>query len=73
MEVYGVIYGSRGVEAIDQFASVDPDSGERTPEVVRLTTFGLAHHTETIVEAAGQATGGRPLRELVAEEGGDGR
>jgi hypothetical protein len=61
--IVGVIYGDYGVAAIDRFASIDPDTGERQPEIQLLTTFALAHSLDTLLGATGPATGGQPLGE----------
>lgn len=50
-DVVGMIYGSLDVGTIDQVASVDPETGERIPEVVRLLSFGLALHTSLLRDA----------------------
>lgn len=60
-QVVGVIYGSNDVGSIDQFASVNPETGQREPEVQRIVSFGLAHHTETINNLIGAATKNQPL------------
>ena len=64
-ELVGVVYGSHDVAKIEESATVDPDSGERTPEVQRIVSFGLAHQLKTLRSVSGTATGGRRLDELV--------
>jgi hypothetical protein len=39
----GILYGGNTVARIDQFASTDPDTGEKTPEIQRMEYFGLSH------------------------------
>lgn len=63
-EVIGVIYGSNDVATIAELASVD-ELGERRPEVQRISSFALAHHTESLRNLTGKATGGRPLAEFL--------
>lgn len=60
-DVIGVIYGSNDIGTIDHFASVDPETGEKDPEVQRIITFSLAHYTETFLELTGKATDGLKL------------
>ena len=64
--VIGVIYGTNDVETIEQFSQVDSETGKRTPEVVRVTSFALAHHTETLRNLRGLATRELPLAEHLA-------
>jgi hypothetical protein len=62
--VGGVIYRSHDVEQVDEFASVDPETNERKPEIRRIVSFGLAHSLRSLKRLAGAATGGRPLEEV---------
>lgn len=62
--VLGVVYGNNDVATTEHFAEID-EAGKRTPEIQRLVSFGLAHHTSTLRNLSGTATGGRPLREIV--------
>ena len=62
--ILGVVYGNNDVATTEHLAEVDSD-GSRTPEVQRIVSFGLAHHTATLRDLAGAATNGRPLLELV--------
>jgi hypothetical protein len=63
--VVGVVYGHNDVALVEEHATVDDETGARSPEVLRIVSFGLAHHTHTLHELRGKATGGRPLKELV--------
>jgi Trypsin-like peptidase domain len=63
--VIGVVYGVEEVERIEIFGRTDPETRERTPDVVRLETFALAHYTDTLRTVVGPATGGRQLAEAV--------
>ena len=63
--VVGVVYGHNDVALVEQYATVDEETGARQSEVQRIVSFGLAHHTETLHDLRGLATGGRPLKELV--------
>jgi hypothetical protein len=69
-EVIGVIYGSNDVEKIEEFVRVDPETGERTGELTRIFSFGLAHYTTSLQEFAGGATNGLPLLEYIRREAG---
>lgn len=64
-EVVRVIYGTNDAGSIEHFARIDPQTGEREPEIQRIVSFGLAHHTHTIRNLRGPATEGLPLGEYV--------
>lgn len=64
-EVLGVIYGTNDYERTVQFAHVDEVTRERQPDIIRVVSFGLAHHTITLRRLAGIATKGRPLWEYL--------
>lgn len=64
-EVIGVLYGRNDAETIEEFSSRDPETGARTPEVVRMTSFAVAHFTDTLRELRGQATQNLPLAEYL--------
>ena len=64
-EVVGVVYGSSDVATVEELARVDAETGARTPEIQRIVSFGLAHHTETLWELSSLATGGRSLSEIL--------
>jgi len=66
-EVIGVIYGSNEVAAIDEFASIDPISKERKPEIQKLIQFGLAHYTTTLQNVVGTATDNKPLIDYIEQ------
>ncbi len=65
----GVVYGTNAVERIESFASVDIETGERTPEIVEVVAFALAYGATTLGSLRGPATGERPLRSLMQERG----
>lgn len=62
----GVVYGVSEVSMIEEFSYVDPDTGERTPELQRFTSFALAHHVDSLSNLKGPATKGHPLNEILA-------
>jgi hypothetical protein len=62
--VVGVIFGNNDVATIEHFAQVD-DQGVRTSEVQRVVSFALAHHTQTLLNVTGSATGNRPLADVL--------
>ena len=64
-QVVGVVYGSNDVGSIDHFASVNPETGYVEPEVQRIVSFVLAHHTEVIWSLRGVATEHQPLIEYL--------
>jgi hypothetical protein len=63
--VVGVVYGVNEVGTIEQFGRVNPDTGTREPEIVRVEGFALAHFTETLRNLTGPATDGRELADFV--------
>lgn len=65
--VIGVVYGEHDVATITQYASHDPETGKREPEIQRVVSFAVAHYTETLRNLRGKATGGRTLAELCGE------
>jgi hypothetical protein len=65
-EVLGVIYGRIEASLIDEFASIDPDTGERRPEVQRLVSFLAAHYSDTLAGLTGPATADQPLATYLA-------
>lgn len=60
-EVVGVIYGRSEAGLIDEFASFDPETGERQPEVRRIVSFVAAHYSDTLARLTGPATENQPL------------
>jgi len=66
-QMIGLVYASHKVATIEAFERVDPETGEREPEIQQVVTFGLAHSVESLRDFAGTATGGRRLRELIPE------
>jgi hypothetical protein len=64
-DVVGIVFGSNDLETVDSFKRVDPETGETHPEVRRVVSFGLAHHTRTLWDVKGTATGGQTLRDLL--------
>ena len=68
-QVIGVIYGTNDVGKIEETATVNLQTGERQPEVQRIVSFGLAHHTETLRELKGKATNGLSLAQYLANVG----
>lgn len=65
--ILGVVFHAHEVETVESFSSVDPVTGERQPEIVRVIYFGLAYPLDTLLELRGPATDDRPLRELVSD------
>ena len=64
-QVVGVVYGSNDVGSIDHFASVNPETGHREPEIQRIVSFGLAHHVEIINNLRSVATEHQPLSDYL--------
>jgi Trypsin-like peptidase domain len=65
-EVIGVVYGRADVGTIEEFARIDAETGERSPEVQRVVSFALAHYTATMIEARAPATLGNRLADYMA-------
>ncbi len=64
-EVVGVVYGTNDVGLVEEFSSVNPETGERKPEIHRIVSFALAHYTDTLRLLTGDATQGLALAEYV--------
>lgn len=63
--VIGVLYGTKDVETIEEVSTTDPQTGSRTPEVVRITAFAAAHITDTLKNLRGTATNGAHLADFL--------
>lgn len=61
LEVIGVLYGTKDTGTIEEFSRVDEVTGERTPELQRITTFAVSHMFDSIYNLSGRATEGMPL------------
>lgn len=66
--VVGVVYGTHDVSTIEERASVNPETGERSPEVHRVVSFGLAHFTQSLLSVTGPATDNLPLADFLARK-----
>lgn len=64
--ILGVIFHAHEVETVESFSSVDPATGKRQPEIVRVIYFGLAYPLDILLELRGPATNDRALRELLS-------
>jgi hypothetical protein len=56
LDLVGMIYGTNDVETNEAFRIIDPETGATKPEVLRITSFGLAHQASTLAAASGPAT-----------------
>lgn len=65
--VSGVVYGGWDVATILHMARIDPSTGEVSPEVQRMTGFGLAHYYDTLAGTSGAATDGLPLVDFLRQ------
>ena len=63
--ILGVLFHAHEVETVEVFRSVDPATGNRQPEIVKVIYFGLAYPIDTVLELSGPASNGRALRELM--------
>lgn len=66
--IAGVVIGTNDIETVEEFASVDPKTGHRQPETVRMASLAIAHDTATLRKVTTLATGGRPLAEFLADQ-----
>ena len=64
-KVLGVVYGNEDVAIVEHLSQLDQDTGERTPEVQRVVSYGLAYHTSVLGHLSGPATQGKTLAEIV--------
>ena len=64
-KVVGLIYGSNDISMIEHTRFVDPETGVSEPEVHRIVSYGLAHHTRSLNNIRGQLTNGQPLGEFI--------
>lgn len=64
-EIVGVVYGDHGSYTILEEAAIDPQTGEPRPEVRKVVSFGLAHHTQIVSAVRTGSTGDRPLLNFV--------
>lgn len=64
-KIIGVIHGSNDVSVIEQTKYVDPDTGKAEPEIQRILSYGLAHHTISLKNLIGIATGGLALNKYL--------
>ena len=65
-ELVGIVIGQASVATVEEFARVDPATGERTPEVHRVQSFAVAIDTATLRDHRSAATDGARLSEIVA-------
>jgi hypothetical protein len=63
-EVVGVVYGNNDTAAVEEVASVDPVTKERRPEILRIVSFGLAHHLSSLRALRGIATGEKSIGDI---------
>ncbi len=63
--VAGVVYGTKDTGTVEEFARIDETTGERTPELQRITTFAVAHYFDSLYNLRGPATDHMPLGEYL--------
>jgi hypothetical protein len=61
IQVAGIVFGTTDVETTEEFASINPTTGAREPEVRRITSFALAYETTALCNLTTSATDGLPL------------
>lgn len=64
-KIIGVIHGSNDISMVEQTRYVDPHTGESEPEIHRIVSYGLAHHTRSLINLQTSATSGLPLYDYV--------
>lgn len=52
LDVIGIVYGNNDVATVEQAVEVNADTGERTPEIQRIVSFGLAVHLQALAPLA---------------------
>lgn len=67
--IVGVVYGTHDVATIEEAASVDADSGVRSPEIHRIVSFGLALHTSALGALRTPSTENVPLSSFLQGTG----
>jgi hypothetical protein len=65
-QVAGVVYGTKDTGTVEEFSRVDEATGERIPELHRITTFAVAHYFDSLYNLRGRATDNVPLGEYLA-------
>lgn len=61
----GLVYGTSRSYTIEDSATINPSTGETTPESRRIVEFGAAHCVASLWDLCGDATNNRPLREIL--------
>jgi V8-like Glu-specific endopeptidase len=64
-DIIGVIYGTNDVSLIEELASIDPDTGDKTPEIQRIVSFGLAHFGMELYNLITPHTNNLPLGDFL--------
>ncbi len=64
-EVVGMVYGTRDTGTVEEQSRVDEETGVRTPELQRLTTFAVSHMLSSLLQLRGGNTDDRPLGEYL--------
>jgi len=62
-EVASVVTGVNDVRIIEQWSSVDPDTGEKSPEISRIYSFTTGYHTSVLSSVTNKWTEKKPLSE----------
>ena len=65
LSVIGMIYGGHDIETITEFVSIDPETQQRSPEVRRITSLGIAHTLDTLSSLTTSQTHDMPMREFL--------
>ncbi|MGA2770844.1 MAG: serine protease [Bryobacteraceae bacterium] len=68
----GLVYGEVETYSITDFERVEPETGEREPEVRKVISFAVAHRTETLMNAHAAPTGGLTVLKYVRRSIGSG-
>jgi hypothetical protein len=64
-EVIGVVYGTKDTGTVEEFSRVDEETGERTPELERVTANVVTHMLDSLHNLSGEVTHGMPLIEYL--------
>ena len=63
--VIGVVYGTKDTGPIEKYSRVDDTTGERVPNLQRITTFAVGHWVDSLMNLRRAATAGLPLADYL--------
>lgn len=63
--VIGMVYGTKDTGTVEEFSRLNEETGERTPELQRVTTFAVAHMLDSLRNLRGELTQGTSLSDYL--------